>query len=214
VEFKIYKPFGPDVLEAKIPDQILNKINDYIDKLINDESKSKEQNYGKFLAGDVSQEFKLEQEFAKNIGWLDFLGKCTYEYVLKATGNKITTCQIIETWVVRQFKNEYNPIHWHGGHISGAGFLKVPKTLGTFVQDKGDKAYKGGTLNLIHGSRQFLSHSTFQIKPKVGNFYLFPNYMMHTVYPFKGTDDERRSISFNANIDPNIYNVYANYVKK
>ena len=92
--------------------------------------------------------------------------------------------------------------------------MKVPKTLGSFVQDKGDKVYKGGTLNLIHGSRQFLSHSIFQIKPKVGNFYLFPNYMMHTVYPFKGTDDERRSISFNANIDPNIYNVYANYVKK
>ena len=78
MEFKIYKPFGPDILEAKIPDQILNKLNDYIDKLINDELKSKEQNYGKFLAGDVSQEFKLEQEFAKSIGWLDFLGKCTY----------------------------------------------------------------------------------------------------------------------------------------
>ena len=31
---------------------------------------------------------------------------------------------------------------------------------------------------------------------------------MHTVYPFKGTDEERRSISFNAQIDDEIYNAY------
>ena len=32
--------------------------------------------------------------------------------------------------------------------------------------------------------------------------------MMHTVYPFVGTDEERRSISFNARIDDEFYNVY------
>ena len=36
----------------------------------------------------------------------------------------------------------------------------------------------------------------------------FPNYLMHTVFPFKNTKDERRSISFNAYIDNDIYNVY------
>ena len=54
----------------------------------------------------------------------------------------------------------------------------------------------------------FLSHSTMNIVPKVGDFYLFPNYLMHTVYPFSGNDEERRSISFNAVIDDEIYNVY------
>ena len=63
------------------------------------------------------------------------------------------------SWVVRQFKNEYNPIHWHSGHISGAGFLKVPSTLGKHIQEKEKVEYLGGTLNLIHGSRQFLSIS-------------------------------------------------------
>ena len=162
----------------------------------------------------MTQEFKLEPEFAKSVGWIDFLAKCTFEYILKATNKKITKFNVIDTWVVRQFKNEFNPTHWHGGHVSGAGFLKVPKTLGNFVQDKGDKNYTGGTLNLLHGTRQFLSNSIFQIQPKVGHFYLFPNYMMHTVYPFKGTEEERRSISFNAFIDETIHNVYAEYVKK
>ena len=47
----------------------------------------------------------------------------------------------------------------------------------------------------------FLSPQNFKIKPKVGDFYFFPNYLMHTVYPFKDTKEERRSISFNAKID-------------
>ena len=54
----------------------------------------------------------------------------------------------------------------------------------------------------------FLSNSTYTIEPKVGDFYFFPNYMMHLVYPFAGSDEERRSISFNAKIDEEIVNVY------
>ena len=73
---------------------------------------------------------------------------------------------------------------------------------------KNETNYRGGTLNLIHGNKHFLSNSVLAIKPEVGDFYFFPNYLMHTVYPFKGTDEERRSISFNADIDEEIYNVY------
>ena len=58
------------------------------------------------------------------------------------------------------------------------------------------------------GSKMFNSTSVLNIEPKIGDFYLFPNYLMHTVFPFKGTDEERRSISFNASIDEDIYNVY------
>ena len=121
---------------------------------------------------------------------------------------KITQFKILESWIVRQFENEYNPIHWHGGHISGAGFLKVPETLGDWKQKKENHNYAGGNLELVHGSLQFTSKSKFEIVPKVGDFYFFPNYLMHTVYPFKNSNEERRSISFNAKIDNSIYNVY------
>jgi len=43
------------------------------------------------------------------------------------------------------------------------------------------------------------------IEPKVGDFYFFPNYLMHCVYPFKNEKSERRSVSFNALIDNEIY---------
>ena len=214
MEAQLIKPFGPSIMKVKMPEDIVNRLNDYIDKIISDKKKSDELNYGNNLAGDVTQEFKLEQNFIKEVGWLDFLAKSTFQYVKSQTKKNLKQFNLLDTWVVRQFKNEYNPVHWHGGHISGAGFLKVPKNLGDYTQNKGDKHYYGGTLNLIHGSMQFLSNSVFEIKPEVGDFYFFPNYLMHTVYPFKGTDEERRSISFNGIIDKSIYDVYADYAKK
>ena len=214
LEAQIIKPFGPSIMKVKIPEDIVNKLNDYIDKIVSDKKKSNELNYGNNLAGDVTQEFKLEQNFIKETGWLDFLAKSTFQYVKSQTKKNLKQFNLLDTWIVRQFKNEYNPVHWHGGHISGAGFLKIPESFGNYTQNKGDKHYSGGTLNLIHGSMQFLSNSVFEIRPEVGDFYFFPNYLMHTVYPFKGTDEERRSISFNGIIDKSIYDVYADYAER
>ena len=211
MEAKFIKTFGPSIVKAKIPEKLLNDLNAYVDKIIEDKEKAKKLDLGPKLAGDVTQEFQLEGEFAKKIGWLRFLANVTSEWIKFETGKKITEFNVTSSWIVRQFKNEYNPIHWHSGHISGAGFLKVPKTLGSHLQDKGDKKYSGGNLNLIHGSNMFLSRSMYEIKPEVGDFYFFPHYVMHTVYPFKGTEEERRSISFNATIDERIYDVYGKY---
>ena len=208
MEVELLKPFGPSILKVQIPREILNKLNNYTDEIILNKKKSDALNYGKKLAGDVTQEFTLESDFAKESGWMDFLGQCVFEYVKIASNKKITKFKLIQSWIVRQFKNENNPVHWHTGHISAAGFLKVPENLGAYKQNKGERDYSGGNLNLIYGTKQFLSPSLYRIKPKIGDFYFFPNYLMHTVYPFKGTDEERRSISFNGLINDEIHNVY------
>ena len=207
-EAKIIRPFGPSIMKVKIPEKIVNDLNTYIEKIVGNQKKSDELNFGKKLIGDVTQEFKLEHEFAREIGWLQFLANCTAKWIETETKKKIKNFTLLESWAVRQFQNEYNPTHYHNGHISGAGFLKIPNSFGTYVQDKGiEKDYYGGTLNLIHGSRAFISESIFTIQPKVGDFYFFPHYLMHTVYPFKNTSEERRSISFNALIDREIFEI-------
>ena len=206
-DYGLIKPFGPSIFKAKIPEELINNLNKFIDDIINSEEQSKKLDVGKGLVGDVKQEFKLDKETIEKSGWLKFLGDSVAQWIYRDTGQKISEFRLIETWIVRQFENEYNPIHWHSGHISGAGFLKVPKTFGKhFQENKTD--YRGGNLELIHGNRTFLSQSRYPIEPKVGDFYFFPHYLMHTVFPFKNTDEERRSISFNANIDEDIYNVY------
>ena len=97
-------------------------------------------------------------------------------------------------------------MHWHGGHISGAGFLKLPSTFGETFQK--EKKNLNGKLIMIHGSRSFMSNSKYEVKPEVGDFYIFPHYLMHAVYPFKDTNEERRSISFNAKIDDKSFDVF------
>ena len=140
-------------------------------------------------------------------GWANFLAENCFLWMQSSINKKIKKFNIINSWIVRQFKNDYNPIHIHGGHVSGVGYLKVPSDFGKYSQTN-KEVNKNGTLSLIHGSKNFLCDSTFNIKPKVGEFYFFPNYLMHCVHPFTNTDEERRSISFNATIDEEIYNSY------
>ena len=196
---EIWQPFGPSIAKVSIPSEMIKLMNNYIDEVIIDEKKSESLESGYKLAGNVTQEFRLEGEFMKKIKWMDFLALSVQNWILKKTGNKIKRFDLIASWVVRQFKNEYNPVHYHGGNVSGVGYLKIPSNMGNTIQK--DKKNRNGNLVLIHGSSQFLSKSILTIEPKVGDFYLFPNYLMHTVYPFADTDDERRSVSFNANLD-------------
>ena len=208
LDSRVIKNFGPSVLKVKIPTNIVNAINQYIDKIITDEKKTKFLNAGNNLVGDVTQEFNLETDFIKKSGWGVFLASCVNKWIEFETQKKVQKFKILNSWVVRQFANEYNPTHWHSGHISGAGFLKVPSSLGKHTQDKKEIDYKGGNLQLIHGAQMFLCRSTLNIKPVVGDFYFFPHYLMHTVFPFKDSNEERRSISFKDKIYEEIYNVY------
>jgi len=208
IKYQVIRNFGPSVFKVEIPKSIIDQLNLYVNKIITDEKKQNELNYGNKLVGDVTQEFLLEKEIMKKSGWLNFLSIFAQKWIELETKKKITKFNLNTSWIVRQFQNEYNPTHWHTGHISGAGFLKVPKSLGEHKQKLKDTKYTGGNLQLIHGSKMFLCESTLNIEPKVGDFYFFPNYLMHTVFPFSDTEEERRSISFNGTIDENIYNVY------
>ena len=117
---------------------------------------------------------------------------------------KIKKVSIKNFWVVRQFNNEYNPVHYHDGHISGVGYLKVPK----FISKNNKKAKTDGTIDFISGNKMFLSESIYNHQPKVGDVILFPNYLMHTAYSFR-SNGERRSFSFNLEIDDKVANVFS-----
>ena len=208
IKYKVIRNFGPSIFKVKIPKNILEILNNLIDEILENKERSEKLNHGNKLVGDVTQEILLDKEVITKSGWLNFISTCVHKWIEIETGKKISKFQLIQSWVVRQFQNEYNPTHWHSGHISGAGFLKIPKTFGDHKQKKTNTTYSGGNLQLIHGSRMFLCDSTYEITPEVGDFYFFPNYLMHTVFPFKDSKEERRSISFNAFIDQDIYNVY------
>ena len=199
---KVLTPFGPKIAIIKIPKSIVYKINQEVDKILDDKRRLRKSDYSNKLVGQVKQEIKLNSKFIKkNI--LKFIGSNIKKYIKKSVNRDVKKISLKSLWVVRQFKNEYNPIHFHNGNISGVGYLKIPNNI-----TKSRKRLKtNGTIDFIHGSKSFLNNSLFNHNPKVGDMILFPNNLMHTAYPFK-REGERRSFSFNIDIDKKTFDVF------
>ena len=199
---KVLSPFGPKIAIIKIPKNIINKINKEVDKILIDKKRLIKSDYSNKLVGHVKQEIKLSDSFIeKNL--IKFIGDNVKKYIKMCTNKNIRKLSLKNLWVVRQFKNEYNPIHFHNGNISGVGYLKIPKN----ITESQKKLKTNGTIDFIHGSKSFLNKSLFNHKPKVGDLILFPNYLMHTAYPFN-KEGERRSFSFNIDLDKKTFDVF------
>ena len=133
--FEVLKPFGPSIVKIKMPYEMIKEINSYVDKVIQDEKKIKDLDEGDKLIGKVQQEFLMEIDFMKQIKWAEFLASNVSTWAKEDLNKEIKNFQLIKSWVVRQFKNDYNPVHWHSGDISGVGYLKVPSHLGNTSQN-------------------------------------------------------------------------------
>ena len=200
---KVISPFGPKIAKLRFSTKLIKKINNEVDKILSKKNLLKKLDYSKKLVGQVKQEFQLPKSFiTKNLEKVIF--NEVEKYVFQTLGKKVKKISIKNFWVVRQFNNEYNPIHYHDGHISGVGYLKIPK----FISKNNKKSKIDGTIDFVNGNKMFLSDSIYNHQPKVGDVILFPHYLMHTAYPFKSTG-ERRSFSFNLEIDSKIANVFS-----
>ena len=199
---KILSPFGPKIAKLKFSNSVIKKINTEVDKIVAQKKLSKKYDYSKRLVGQVKQEIELPKIFIKkNLDKL--ISNSIRSFIKSTTGKNIKKVKIKNLWVVNQYANEYNPVHYHDGHISGVGYLKIPKNL--FKSKKSLET--NGSIDFINGNKMFLNDSIHNHKPKVGDVILFPNYLMHTAYPFS-VKGERRSFSFNVEIDDQIANVF------
>jgi uncharacterized protein (TIGR02466 family) len=199
---KILSPFGPKIAKLKFSNSIIKKINTEVDKIVAQKKLFKKYDYSKKLVGQVKQEIELPKTFIKkNLDKL--ITNSIRSFIKSTTGKNIKKVKIKNLWVVNQYANEYNPVHYHDGHISGVGYLKIPKNL--FKSKKSLET--NGSIDFINGNKMFLNDSIHNHKPKVGDVILFPNYLMHTAYPFS-VKGERRSFSFNVEIDDQIANVF------
>ena len=191
---KTFRTFGPTLGKGKLSKKIIKRINDHVDKT----TLSKKNDYSSKLASQIKNEIKFTNSFIdKNLS--KELINNIKNYLEQSDVKNIKEIKIINLWVVRQFKNEYNPIHYHNGQLSGVGYLKIPKNMNQNKMVKNKKIKTNGTIDFINGQRSFLSKSIYNLNPKLGDLILFPNYLMHTAYPFN-INGERRSFSFNVKI--------------
>jgi uncharacterized protein (TIGR02466 family) len=191
---KNIKPFGPTIGKTKISNEFLNKLNKEFDS----KSNSKKVDYSSKLASQIKNEIKISNNFIKK-NLEKEIRAYVNKFLLKENIKNIKDIKILNLWVVSQFKGEYNPIHYHEGDLSGVGYLKLPKGMTNNKMVKNKKLKTNGTIDFINGQRGFLSKSIYNVSPKVRDLLIFPNYLMHTAYPFN-IEGERRSFSFNAKI--------------
>ena len=191
---KTFRAFGPTLGKGKLSKKILKIINNHVDKTVI----SKKNDYSSKLVSQIKDEVKLNDTFIKKNLSKELI-KNIRKYLEVSGVSNIKEIKIIKLWVVRQFKNEYNPIHYHSGQLSGVGYLKIPKNMNQNKVVKNKKVKTNGTIDFINGQKNFLSKSIYNLNPKIGDLLIFPNYLMHAAYPFN-VDGERRSFSFNAKI--------------
>ena len=191
---KNIKPFGPSIGKTKISNKFFDKLN----KEFSVKSKSKKIDYSSKLSSQIKNELKISDKFIKQ-NLEKELKINIKKFLFNENVKNIKEIKILNLWVVRQFKGEYNPIHYHEGDLSGVGYLRLPKGMTSNKMVKNKKLKTNGTIDFINGQKGFLSKSIYNVVPKIKDLLIFPNYLMHTAYPFN-IDGERRSFSFNAKI--------------
>ncbi|MFI5455222.1 MAG: putative 2OG-Fe(II) oxygenase [Isosphaerales bacterium] len=182
-----YSPFGPMIAKVTVPATLLNHINKYADEVV---------------AGHQGMEFVLPQSVVFD-GGEESLARQTARligrYLERVTSAQIEEVKFQSFWVVSQFAGTPSPVHFHSGDISGALYLKVPEISDEEAEDA--KTYisgrQAGYINFLMGGRQQYSKSIISFKPRIGDFYIFPGWLLHGAEPFRGKG-ERRSMAFNA----------------
>ena len=218
IELSWKQTFSPTILESRVPQKFIDIINKAGDAVLADDGLSKKWDFSESLVGKVSKEVAIPMYDKQDSQYaLMVLRKYCQEYLkqMQAWGrsyewNKATNgaepkeenINITQSWIVSQYKNEYNPWHKHSGHFSGVIYLKIPDGMENhFVKETQDHYPASGLIEFAYGEAQDMRSDTLMVKPEVGMILVFPSWLKHSVYPFY-CDGERRSMSFNAYWQP------------
>ena len=200
-------------METEAPQKFIDIINNTGDEVLKDDGLSKKYDFSDNLVGKVHKEVSipvpvedksyclsiLRQACVRYLRKMIELGRA-YEWSKKSGGKEPSEENIYlsQSWIVSQYKHEYNPVHTHSGNFSGVIYLKIPDDMENhFIEETKDHYPASGLIEFSHGEKQDFKSETLMFKPRVGQMLVFPNWLKHSVYPFY-CEGERRSMSFNA----------------
>ena len=189
VPLDFYSPFGPMIARASLPAALVERINRYADGVV---------------SPDAGKEFILPQDLVFE-GGEELLGHVTANlitrYLAGVEGTSVANVDFELFWIVSQYASTPSPVHFHSGDISGVLYLKVPEVDREEEEEGYISGRQAGYINFLIGGKQALSKSLISFKPRIGDFYIFPGWLLHGAEPFRGTG-ERRSMAFNAYVSP------------
>ena len=207
------------VLETQMPQNMIDDVNDYMDEYREDKNK---QSLASTLVGqiDKGEQLLLDHNDKRMVEYNNFICSLGAEYInnFVVAGNPLRCpkkVEIDETWSVHSYDGDYNPIHYHGTKtlmgISTTAWTKVPSQIGAKATANtpnyslyNESGHSDGCITFQYGrvsvldSERLTPAQSFVMTPEVGKLLVFPSWLQHMVYPFKG-DGERRTIASNLN---------------
>ncbi|HEX4985041.1 MAG TPA: putative 2OG-Fe(II) oxygenase [Burkholderiales bacterium] len=182
---EFFSPFGPMIGRAQLPRPIVDRVNRFADG---------------FVSPTEGREFSVPKEVSADGGegsLANFIASAIGRYLAGMENTRVTRVDFENIWIVSQYAGTPSPVHFHTGDLSGVLYLKVPQV------EEGQEAHtyisgrQAGYINFLAGGKQRFSRSLISFKPRVGDFYVFPGWLLHVAEPFRG-GGERRSLAFNA----------------
>ena len=214
------------IMKVSLPPQIIRSINNHIDKKqeredyahrLAGEIRSGEQTK---LDSDHEDLVALKMAFFRAteeylIHWMQnsLNGRTAHAQNRNGIFSKTPEFEINDMWYNIYYEGDYNPLHNHGTPsrmgLSSFLFLKAPPSL----QETAQEGFQtGGAHGLNDGLTYFncgqsTGHDIYDlvctnklaVRPTVGDLWLFPKWLEHGVYPFRG-QGERRTLAANVNI--------------
>jgi|TARA_B110000967_G_scaffold135261_1_gene138099 hypothetical protein len=186
---------GTCVVKFNLPIQLINNINKAYDENLKNLKPHNNQ-----LAGKIAEENKVDEILNDDIK--NIFQSCFVQYlnvIQKSKWNPVLS----QAWINEMKSGEYNPLHYHTGVKSEVGLssvlmLKRPNSYG--VEASREERPANGWLQFTGGDQSPLGVSQIRADAQVGEFYVFPYSLLHGVYPFNGTDEVRRTLSYNCDL--------------
>tara|TARA_Y100001963_G_C6582206_1_gene353982 strand:- start:46 stop:690 length:645 start_codon:yes stop_codon:yes gene_type:complete len=161
--------------------------------------------YNRGLAGHLIDEYELSKEKVFEIiqPYLQSYIQGFWDYRKIHLANGFT---MMNAWINRQKKYEFNPPHTHDEDLSFVIYTKIPEGLEKECKESVSNSPGPGCVvfdfnmpTSAAGNKMFLQ--THAHLPSVGDMFIFPAGLPHWVYPFTKTEGERVSISGNIKLN-------------
>lgn len=145
---------------------------------------------------------KLNLDVSWLVQYLETMCKGYMELVAKQSGTEdLTMCapEIVSIWTIKQEEGHYQEMHSHpAGHLSGNLYVSVPELAEGSNPSDGQISLR---MPFTKDVSKFILNDTWKNTPQPGTLMLFPSYIPHTVYPWKGSGS-RIVVSFDARLVP------------
>ena len=230
-DYTVLRPFGCNIIKKQMRPELIQAMSDIFQVHSDSSAISDEDDASYQLAGNMKKEFNVTESLlgdklslltdqlsdiaaqmyvsSLQSDWSfkkDIVTPKHKEIVENNMKDNALNVQIHEVWGNISVAGDFNPPHVHTGGMSGVGYFRMPDDIEEewLLENHEPSA---GMINFWDGRFAPMSLTQFKVKPRVGDIYIFPAWLSHSVHPFR-SKGERWSFSFNLSVQ-NMNNDFA-----